>query len=135
MHVCTWLRCFRVSTCGIEDHNFYCRGRQLSKQQHENSCSNDRYAFTSFVFDIFDFLTLEVVDNIQKVEMIMYNNVLSLRPKDVIYKRIEFFKKGLATQLIICLSFIYVEFSILKLIIIYYVNLLCLLNDMHVILS
>jgi len=99
------------STCEIEDQDFY-RGTDNSQSgfmQNGQICSDDQYSFTSLVFDTINFVTPEVVDLIQKFEMIMYNNVVSPRTKDVIFKRICFFMhKGLMTRLVICLSFFHV---------------------------
>ena len=46
--------------------------------KHEKACSHNKYAFIPFVFYTFDFLALEDVDLLHRVQMVKHNNVMTL---------------------------------------------------------
>lgn len=50
-----------------------------SVAKHEKACSDNQHAFILFVFDTFGFLEPKVVDLLQRVQMVMHNNVASPR--------------------------------------------------------
>lgn len=75
--------------------------------KHEKACPDN--AFIPFAFDTFGFLALEIIDLLQRVQMLMNKNVISPRSMNVVFKRIGFdIRKGVAAQLVTCLPFIYV---------------------------
>jgi hypothetical protein len=66
------------------------------------------FNFIPFAFDIFGFLTLNVVSVLQRVQKIMNNNIKFSRAMNIIFKRIDSaIQKGLTAQLVVCLSFIH----------------------------
>jgi hypothetical protein len=67
-----------------------------------------KHAFKPFAFDTFGFLAPHVVSLLQRVQKIMNSNVVSLRAVNVVFKILDFtIQKGLATQLVSCLSLIH----------------------------
>lgn len=60
--------------------------------EHEKTCSDNQHVFVPFVFDTFDFLTLETVDRLHKVQRLMHNNnnVISPGSIDIIFEKIGF---------------------------------------------
>jgi hypothetical protein len=46
--------------------------------------------FILYAFDTFDFPTLDVVDILKRVQIVMYNNVVSYMSQDVVFKMIGF---------------------------------------------
>jgi len=73
--------------------------------KHENACSDNQHGFIPFAFDTFDFLGLEVVDLLHRVQRVMHNNAMSPMPMNVVFTMIDFvIQKGLITQP--CLLFI-----------------------------
>ncbi|MCI05399.1 auxilin-like protein, partial [Trifolium medium] len=69
--------------------------------KHEKACSDNQHIFISFAFDIFGYIAPEVVDLLKRVQMVMHSNIVSLRPMNVIFWRIDFaIQKGLAAQLV-----------------------------------
>jgi hypothetical protein len=50
--------------------------------KHQKTYYDNQYAFIQFEFDTFDFLILEIVDLLKKVQMIMHDNVVSLKSID-----------------------------------------------------
>lgn len=45
--------------------------------KHKNMCSDNQHTFIPFVFDIFGFLAPETVNLLQRVQRLIYNNVVS----------------------------------------------------------
>lgn len=63
----------------------------LSKAvKYEKACSDNQYIFILFTFDIFDFLTLEVVDLLHRVKKIMHYNVTTSRYINVVFTMVDF---------------------------------------------
>jgi hypothetical protein len=58
--------------------------------KHEKACSDNQHVFISFVFDTFDFLALEVVDVLHRVQRIMHNNVIFSMSINVVFTMIDF---------------------------------------------
>jgi hypothetical protein len=56
----------------------------------ERAYSDNQHAFIPFAFDTFGFLAAEAVDNLKRVQKIMYNNVVSPRSLNIVFKRIDF---------------------------------------------
>jgi hypothetical protein len=57
--------------------------------------------FIPFAFDTFDFLALEALDVLKRVQRAIHSNVVSPRSQYVVFKRISFvIQKELAVQLI-----------------------------------
>ena len=62
---------------------------------HEKMYFNNQHAFIPFAFDTFDFLALEAVDLLQRVQRLMHNKFVSSRKINVVFKRFGFStKKG-----------------------------------------
>jgi len=55
--------------------------------ERKKSFSENQYVFIPFVFDIFCFIKQNVIDVLQKVQMIMHINVVFPRFMDVVFKR------------------------------------------------
>jgi hypothetical protein len=71
--------------------------------------SDNQRTFISFVFDTFDFLAPETTSFLQIVQNIIHSNVVSPRNINIVFKRIDFvIQKGLAAELVVCLSFFHV---------------------------
>lgn len=71
--------------------------------KHKKSCMENQILFIPFMFDTFSFLTLDVVEMPHIFQWVMYWNVITLRSKDVVFKRIIFVTQTtLATQLVAC---------------------------------
>jgi hypothetical protein len=66
--------------------------------KHERTCYNNQH----------DFLALDVVNILKKLQRFMHNNVISSRSLDIVFKRICFSIKKISDELIIRLSFIQV---------------------------
>jgi len=63
----------------------------LSKvAKHEKACTDNQHVFISFVFDIFGFLSPDVVDLLHRVQRIMHNNVMYPRSMNVVFTGINF---------------------------------------------
>jgi SpoU rRNA methylase family enzyme len=58
--------------------------------KHEKTCYDNQHVFILFVFDTFDFLALEVVDLLKRVQRVMCSNIVSHRSINVIFRRIGF---------------------------------------------
>jgi hypothetical protein len=73
---------------------------------NDKFCGENQHIFISFAFDIFGFLTLEVVNLLKKVQKIMHSNIVSPRFMNVVFQRLDFaIQKGLAAQFVTLLSF------------------------------
>jgi hypothetical protein len=73
--------------------------------KHEKAHSDNQHTFIPFTFDIFGFLSPEVVDHLKRVSGVMDNNIRSHRSMDVVFKRIDFvIQKRLSVQLVVRLS-------------------------------
>lgn len=69
--------------------------------KHEKLCVDNQHVFKSFAFDTFDFLALEAVDLLQRVQMLVHNKVVSPRIMNIIFKKIDFSnQKVVAAQLV-----------------------------------
>jgi len=76
--------------------------------KHGKTCSDNQHVFIPFVFDIFGFLTSDVVDLLHRVQMVMHKNDIS-KSMNIVFKRFAFVsQKDLPTQLAVPLSFIHV---------------------------
>ena len=70
--------------------------------KHEKSCLENQHVFIPFAFDTFGFLAPNAVELLNRVQSIMYSNVISRRSTNVVFKRIGFIiQKGLAVQLFV----------------------------------
>jgi len=63
--------------------------RQHEVIEHEKTCSHNQHAFIPFTLDTFGFLALEVVD-LQRVQGVIHNKIMSHRSKDIVFKMIDF---------------------------------------------
>ena len=69
--------------------------------RHEKACSDNQYAFIPFAFDTFDFLALEAVDLLHRVQKVMHNNIMSPRSMNVVFTMIDFvIRKSLAAHFV-----------------------------------
>ena len=69
--------------------------------KHENACRENQHVFVLFAFDTFGFLAPEAVELLNRVQRVMYSNIISPRSTNVVFKRIGFaIQKGLAAQLV-----------------------------------
>jgi hypothetical protein len=55
--------------------------------KHEKTCYNSQHAFIPFAFDIFGFLTPEVVSLLQRVQKMINSNVMSFRTMNVVFQK------------------------------------------------
>lgn len=61
----------------------------------------NQHTFIPFAFDTFGFLAPEAVELLNRVQRVMYCNVMTPRSIDVVFKRISFvIQKGVAAQLV-----------------------------------
>ncbi|GJS81086.1 hypothetical protein Tco_0747627 [Tanacetum coccineum] len=58
--------------------------------KHEKACIENQHVFILFAFDTFGFLAPEAVELLSQVQWVMYSNVMTPRPTDVVFKRIGF---------------------------------------------
>jgi hypothetical protein len=58
--------------------------------KHKRVCLDNQHIFILYAFDTFDFPTLDVVDILKRVQIVMYNNVVSYMSQDVVFKMIGF---------------------------------------------
>nr|GEZ37194.1 zinc finger, CCHC-type [Tanacetum cinerariifolium] len=66
--------------------------------KHEKSCIKNQHVFIPFAFDTFGFLAPEAVELLIRVQRVMHSNVMTLRSRDVVFKRMSFaIQKGLAS--------------------------------------
>jgi hypothetical protein len=96
MHVWIWPNFSTLCDWGLEllrwDKQSW-KPRQVAK--HEKTCFDNQHVFKPFMFDTFDFLTLEHVDILRRVQRVMHNNVMSPRFMNIVFKRIDLpTKKG-----------------------------------------
>jgi hypothetical protein len=75
--------------------------------KHEKAYSENQHVYISFAFDIFGFLTLEIVSLSQRVQKAMHCNVVSSRSILFFRKNGFTIRKRFAVKLVVCLSFIY----------------------------
>jgi hypothetical protein len=68
-----------------------------------------KWSLVPFAFDTFGFPAPETVDLLKIIQRVMYNNVVTPRSIDVVFRRLGFdIQKGLATQLVACLPLVHV---------------------------
>jgi uncharacterized membrane protein YadS len=64
--------------------------------------------FIPFVFETFDFLAPEAVNLLKRIQKVLHSNIMSPKSMNVVFQRLGFtIQKGLAAQLVVCLSFIH----------------------------
>jgi hypothetical protein len=74
--------------------------------KNDKFCGENQHIFISFAFDIFGFLTLEVVNLLKKIQTTMHSNIVSPRSMNVVFQRLDFaIRKGLAAQLVACVFY------------------------------
>lgn len=61
--------------------------------KHEKSYMKNQHIFISIAFDTFGFLTPNVVELLNKIQRIIYNNVMSSKSIDIVFKIICFIIK------------------------------------------
>jgi hypothetical protein len=77
--------------CGIGDQGFYgwtCNSQSRVKHSgkiRDKTCYDNQHVFMPFVFDIFGFLTSDVVDILRRVQKVMHNNVMSHKFMNVVF--------------------------------------------------
>jgi hypothetical protein len=77
--------------------------------KHEKMCSDNQHTLILFALDTFDFLASDVVDLLHRVQRGMHNNVMIPRSMNIVFMMINFaIQKGIATHLIVYLSYIHV---------------------------
>ena len=54
------------------------------------TCIENQHVFISFPFDTFDNLAPEAVELLNRVQRVIYSNVMSPRSTNIVFKRISF---------------------------------------------
>lgn len=58
--------------------------------KHTKTCSNNQHTFIPFAFDTLDFLVIETVDLIEKIQRLIHNNVIFPPAMNIIFNIIDF---------------------------------------------
>jgi hypothetical protein len=76
---------------------------------HEKTFSKNQHVFIQFAFDAFDFLALETVDLLHRIQKVVRSNVMSPMSMNVVFTINDFvIQKNLVVQLVVHLPSIHV---------------------------
>ncbi|GJW52225.1 putative reverse transcriptase domain-containing protein [Tanacetum coccineum] len=69
--------------------------------KHEKACIDNQHVFIPFFFDTFGFLAPEAVKLLNRIQLVMNNNVMTSKSTNVVFHTISFaIQKGLVAQLV-----------------------------------
>ncbi|MFS7994416.1 hypothetical protein Hanom_Chr12g01105851 [Helianthus anomalus] len=75
--------------------------------KHAKACAENQHLFVPFAFDTFGSLVPEAIQFLTRVQRVIHNNCSAPRGRDFVFGRLGFaIQKGVATQLVACLSFV-----------------------------